>query len=66
MLNAPPSKWSKPGTTGKGANAAKDRLLTMAPLERRSSGRKARVTLSIPKKLTARCCSMASELLRSS
>src|SRR6266436_3746645 len=54
------------GMTGNGASAAKDRLLTMAPLERFSSGRKARVTLSIPKKLTARCCSMTSKLLRSS
>jgi hypothetical protein len=30
------------GMTSKGASAAKDRLLTMAPLECRSSGKKAR------------------------
>ena len=52
--------------TGKGARATKDRLFTIAPLERRNSGKKARVTLNIPRKLTARCCSMASALLRSS
>jgi hypothetical protein len=41
-------------------------LLTMAPLERVSSGRKARDILSGPKKLTAKCCSISSKLLRSS
>jgi len=34
----------------------------MAPLERRSSGRKVRVTLNGPKRLTARLCSMAPAL----
>ena len=42
--------------TGKPASATRDRLLTMAPLERFSSGKKARVTFNIPKRLTARCC----------
>ncbi len=50
--------------TGKPASATRDRLLTMAPLERFSSGKKARVTLNIPKRLTARCCPMASRLLK--
>lgn len=35
------------------------------PWERRSSGKKARVTLSVPKRSTDRCCSMVSRLLRS-
>jgi len=52
--------------TGKAASAANDRLLTVAPLERLSRGKKGRVTLNGPKRLTARCCSMTSELLRSS
>ena len=47
---------------GRGAGAAKDKLLTMAPFERFSSGKKARVTLNNPSRLTARCCSMTSEL----
>ena len=38
---------------GKGAIAAKDRWLTMAPWERRSSGKNARVMFSGPSKLTA-------------
>jgi hypothetical protein len=40
---------------GSEAIAASDRLLTMAPLARTSCGRKARVTLSVPNRLTAIC-----------
>ena len=45
--------------TGKAASPANDRLLTMAPLDRFNSGKNACVTLSKPKTLTARCCSIA-------
>jgi len=66
MLDAAALENGVAGMTGKGASAAKDRLLTMAPLERRNQRKNARVTLNIPRKLTAKCCSMASELIRSS
>src|ERR1039457_5149820 len=54
------------GVSGNGARAINDRLLTMAPLDRFSIGRKARETLYMPKKLTARVCSMTAGSLRSS
>jgi hypothetical protein len=44
MLNATAFQMEKAGTTGKGASATRDRLLTMAPIERFSSGKAARVT----------------------
>jgi NAD(P)-dependent dehydrogenase (short-subunit alcohol dehydrogenase family) len=47
---------------GKAATATMDRLLTMAPWERFSSGKKACVTLNIPTRLTARCRPIASRL----
>jgi len=52
--------------TGKAASPAKDRLLTMAPLERFSKRQERVRHLSKPKKLTAKCCSITSRLLRSS
>src|ERR1700694_4053621 len=51
---------------GKGARADTDRMLTMAPRERVSNGRKAWVTPCVPKRLMARSRSSAVRSLRSS
>src|SRR5438445_12719434 len=51
---------------GRAASADVERLLTMAPFDRFNSGKNARVTLRGPNKLTFRCCSITSGLLRSS
>ena len=45
---------------------ANERMLTTAPFDCVSSGKKARVTLINPKQLTARCCRIMLGLLRSS
>src|SRR5258708_6812302 len=47
---------------GRGASPARDKSLTMAPLERFSSGKNALVTLSKPRKLTAKVCSVTSSV----
>jgi hypothetical protein len=53
MFNAAAFEMEYAGIIGKAASATKERLLTMAPLERVSSGRKARDRLSGPKKLNS-------------
>ena len=52
--------------SGKGAKAFTDRLLTTAPLEVLSNGRKAWMTLYVPNRLTARCRSSVAGSLKSS
>src|SRR5258708_19471832 len=66
MFNAAALEIEYAGIIGKAASATNERLLTIAPWERVSSGRKARDILSGPKRLTAKYCSITSKLLISS